>query len=140
LVRNAGWEIHEFELHGPCRVENPFRDATLIGEFASPSGRTNRVLGFHDGGDAWRLHYAPDEEGEWRYRLRGEGVEIAQTGRLRCAAARGHGFLRIHPEHPYAFAYADGTPFFPMGDTCYGPYGKQLRVSAGAPHREEAGA
>jgi len=29
-------------------------------------------------------------------------------------------FIRIHPGNPYAFARADGTPFFPMGDTCYG--------------------
>jgi len=49
-------------------------------------------------------------------------VEIAQTEHLRCLAARGHGFLRIHPENPYAFAWADGPPFFPMGDTCYGLY------------------
>jgi hypothetical protein len=32
------------------------------------------------------------------------------------------GFIRIHPQNPYAFAYDDGTPFFPMGDTCYGLY------------------
>lgn len=118
----ARWDIHEFELHGPCRVENPFRDAALIGEFTSPSGRTKRISGFYDGGDAWRLRFAPDEEGEWRYRLHGEGVEISQTGRLQCVPASGHGFLRIHPENPYAFAWADGTPFFPMGDTCYGLY------------------
>jgi hypothetical protein len=28
----------------------------------------------------------------------------------------------VHPQNPYAFAYADGTAFFPMGDTCYGLY------------------
>ena len=40
--------------------------------------------------------------------------------RLIAGPPREHGFLSIHPENPYAFAYADGTPFFPMGDTCYG--------------------
>ncbi len=116
------WEIHEFELQGPCRVENPFRDAALIGEFTSPSGKTATIAGFYDGNDTWRLRFAPNEEGEWRYRLHGEGVEISQRGRLQCLAARGHGFLRVHPQNPYAFAHADGTPFFPMGDTCYGLY------------------
>jgi hypothetical protein len=43
----ARWEIHEFELHGPCHVGNPFRDAALVGEFISPSGRTNRISGFY---------------------------------------------------------------------------------------------
>ena len=88
----------------------------------SPSGKTNVLDGFYDGDETWRVRFAPDEEGEWSYLLRGEGVEILQRGKVRCIAPRGNGFIRIHPENPYAFAYADGTPFFPMGDTCYGLY------------------
>jgi hypothetical protein len=122
MIEVPRWEMHEFELHGRSRVENPFRDAALVGEFTAPSGTALRIEGFHDGGDAWRLRFAPTEEGEWRYRLRGEGVAIAREGRLRCIAPRGHGPIRIHPENPYAFAHADGTAFFPMGDTCYGLY------------------
>lgn len=114
------WEMHEFAVKGHAQVENPFRDAALVGEFVSPSGKTNILDGFHDGEDVWRLRFAPDEEGEWSYLLRGEGVEILQRGRLRCTAARTRGFIGRHPDNPYAFAYADGTSFFPMGDTCYG--------------------
>jgi hypothetical protein len=122
LVTVPRWEMHEFELHGDSHVENPFRDAALVGEFTSPSGKTITNEGFYDGGDIWRLRFTPDEEGEWRYLLRGEGVELHRRGRLRCIAPRGHGFIRIHPDNPHAFAYTDGTPFFPMGDTCYGLY------------------
>ena len=122
LVEVPRWQVHEFELHGRSHVERPFGDAALVGEFTAPSGQTTLVEGFHDGGDTWRLRFAPSEEGEWRYRLRGEGVEIFQSGRLKCVAPRGHGFIHIHPQKPYAFAHADGTPFFPMGDTCYGLY------------------
>jgi hypothetical protein len=118
----ARWEMHEFELHGRSHVENPFCDAALVGEFTSPSGKMTIAEGFYDGGDTWRLRFTPDEEGEWRYLLRGEGVELHQRGRLRCTAARGHGPIRVHPDNPYTFAHADGTPFFPMGDTCYGLY------------------
>ena len=116
------WELHEFVLHGRSRQGNPFRNAALVGEFTAPSGKVQTVEGFYGGGDTWRLRFAPDEEGQWRYLLRGEGVELSQRGRLRCTAPRGHGFIRIHPENPYAFAFSDGTPFFPMGDTCYGLY------------------
>jgi len=116
------WEMHEFELHSRSHVENLFRDAALVGEFTSPSGKKIVAEGFYDGDDTWRLRFTPDEEGEWRYLLRGEGVELHRRGRLCCIAPRGHGFIRIHPDNPYAFAYADGTPFFPMGDTCYGLY------------------
>ncbi len=116
------WEMHEFELHGRSHVENAFRDAALVGEFTSPSGKKIVTEGFYDGDDTWRLRFTPEEEGEWRYLLRGEGVELHRRGRLRCIAPRGHGFIRIHPDNPHAFAYADGAPFFPMGDTCYGLY------------------
>ncbi|MCC6232788.1 MAG: DUF4038 domain-containing protein [Verrucomicrobiales bacterium] len=114
------WAMHEFQVSGRSRVANPFRDAALVGEFVAPSGRTNVLDGFHDGGEVWRLRFAPDEEGEWSYLLRGEGVEILERGRLRCTPPVGRGAIRVHPEHPHAFAYADGSPFFPMGDTCYG--------------------
>ncbi|HSH94606.1 MAG TPA: DUF5060 domain-containing protein, partial [Roseimicrobium sp.] len=116
------WEMHEFELHGRCQAENPFRDARLAGEFTAPSGKTMTVEGFYDGEDVWRLRFAPNEEGEWHYVLRGEGVEILQHGALKCLPSSGHGLIGIHPQNPYVFAYADGTPFFPMGDTCYGLY------------------
>jgi hypothetical protein len=114
------WEMHEFSATGKAHVANPFRDAALVGEFLSPSHKITVIDGFYDGDQTWRLRFAPDEEGDWSYLLRGEGVEVLQRGRLRCTAARSHGFIHIHPENPYAFAYADGTPFFPMGDTCYG--------------------
>lgn len=114
------WEMQEFVVAGRALTGNPFRDAALVGEFTSPSGAVKVVDGFYDGGETWRLRFAPDEEGEWNYRLRGEGVEVHQRGTLRCTAPRGRGFIRVHPESPHAFAYDDGTPFFPMGDTCYG--------------------
>jgi hypothetical protein len=120
VVTVLRWEMHDFELHGRSHVDNPFRDAALVGEFTSPSGKKIITEGFCDGGDTWRLRFTPEEEGEWRYLLRGEGVELHQRGRLHCTSPRGHGFIRVHPDNPYAFAYADGTPFFPMGDTCYG--------------------
>lgn len=122
MVTVPRWEMHEFELHGRSHVDNPFHDAALIGEFTSPSGKALTVEGFHDGGDTWRLRFTPDEEGEWRYLLRGEGVELLCRGRLQCVKSENHGFIRIHPDNPYAFAHADGVPFFPMGDTCYGLY------------------
>ncbi len=120
VVEVARWEMHEFSLRAKAHVANPFRDAALVGDFVSPSGKTNVIDGFHDGGDRWRLRFAPNEEGEWNYVLRGEGLEVLQRGTVRCTKPRSHGFIRIHPENPYAFARTDGTPFFPMGDTCYG--------------------
>jgi hypothetical protein len=113
-------ETYEWELHGQAHVENPFRDAALVGEFVSPSGKKISLEGFYCGGDSWKLRFVPEETGEWRYLLRGEGVSLWAEGKLTAKPPREKGFIRIHPENPYTFAYSDGTPFFPMGDTCYG--------------------
>ncbi len=78
------------------------------------------VEGYYDGGETWRLRFAPDEEGDWQYLLRGEGVELFERGSIVVGPATGRGLIGIHPQNPYAFAYSDGTAFFPMGDTCYG--------------------
>ena len=120
LAETTRWKMHEFTLHGRAHVGNPFRDAALVGEFRAPSGKTVVAEGFHDGDDTWRLRFAPDEEGGWQYLLRGEGVELFEEGRLEVAPAATRGFIGIHPGNPYAFAHSDGTPYFPMGDTCYG--------------------
>lgn len=120
VVEVPRWEMYEFELHGQCSAENPFRDVSLTGEFTAPSGKRLTISGFYDGGDTWRLRFVPDEEGEWRYTLHGKGIEIAASGSMKCIAPHGPGMIHIHPANPYAFARDDGSAFFPMGDTCYG--------------------
>ncbi len=126
------WSMHEFTSTGNTHAGNPFRDAMLVGEFTSPSGKIKVIDGFYDGDNTWRLRFVPNEEGEWSYQLRGEGVEILQHGKINCIGMIGHGFIRIHQQNPFSFAKDDGTPFFPMGDTCYGlhddsPITKELR-------------
>jgi hypothetical protein len=116
------WDMHEFELHGKSWTDNPFTQSAVIGEFMSPSGKKLIVEGFYDRDDTWRVRFAPDEEGDWHYLIRGEGVEVFQEGVLRCIPPKSKGFIHIHPDNPYAFAYDNGEPFFPMGDTCYGLY------------------
>lgn len=119
-VKLARWQMHEFVMRGRANVANPSRDATLAGEFTSPGGAVLQAEGFYDGGDTWRLRFVPTEEGEWSYLLRGEGVEIFERGRILAGPPATRGFIGIHPANSYAFAYSDGSPFFPMGDTCYG--------------------
>jgi len=116
------WDMHEFELHGKSWVDNPFIQSAVIGEFVSPSGKKLMADGFYDGDDTWRVRFAPDEEGDWRYLVRGEGVEIFREGVLHCISPKSKGFIHVHPDNPYAFTYDNGDPFFPMGDTCYGLY------------------
>lgn len=134
VVSVPKWTMHEFSIKGNIASDNPFRDAALVGQFTTPSGRTRVIEGFYDGGNTWRLRFVPDEEGEWSYLLRGEGVDIYRRGKINCTAATGRGFIRIHPQNPFSFATDDGTPFFPMGETCYGlhddsPITRELRAA-----------
>ncbi len=122
LIEVPLWQVHEFRLRSTTWVGNPWREAMLLGEFEAPSGRRLMVPGFFEEPDIWCVRFTPDEPGPWHYRLRGEGVVLHTRGRLEAIPSSGHGYIRAHPLNPYAFAHADGTPFFPLGDTAYGLY------------------
>lgn len=77
-------KIYEFKVKGTAAVKNPYREAILVGEFISPSGKLTIVDGLYAGKREWRLRFLPGEAGEWSYLLRGEGVSILQHGKLIC--------------------------------------------------------
>jgi len=131
LIRCPRSKMTEFNVKAAANVSNPYQDAMLVGEFISPTGKSHIMDGFYDGNGIWKLRFVPDEEGTWTYRLRGEGVNILEEGDLLCTASEEHGFIRIHPESPYGFSYADSLPFFPMGDTNYGLYDDSPITAAG---------
>ena len=59
--------------------------------------------------------------GEWRYTTHSNPPELdGKTGvHLHCTPRRGiTGPVRVE-QHVTHFAYADGTPYFPVGTTCY---------------------
>ena len=79
------------------------------------AGRTFPITGFQDGPNLWRLRFSPDTEGEWTYT-----TSTGQSGAFQCVAAEpgNHGPVQVHDT--YHFRYADGTPYYPFGTTCYG--------------------
>lgn len=99
----------------------------LTANFAGPGGVQYEVPGFWDGGNTWRVRFAPPVPGEWRYRttaaVSGDSGLDAQTGAFTVQPASGDnplfshgGFLRVSPSKRY-LTYSDGTPFFWLGDT-----------------------
>ena len=46
---------------------NPLNEITFGATFTSPSGQTQQVDGFWDGGASWRARFKPDELGEWKF-------------------------------------------------------------------------
>ncbi|HVY50661.1 MAG TPA: DUF5060 domain-containing protein [Devosia sp.] len=114
----AKWDIFEIVLSGPSDG-NPYLDVTLEAIFTQ-SGRSIRVPGFYDGSGTYRIRFMPDAEGDWRYRTRSSAPALDdRSGAFTCttAAPGVHGPVRVRNQ--FHFAYADGTPYFPFGTTCY---------------------
>jgi hypothetical protein len=112
------WEVFELVLAGPS-TGNPFTDVQWTATFAL-GHRTIVVDGFYDGAGQYKLRFMPDTEGEWSYVTAASVSDLSgKTGKFTCTAALPsvHGPVTVRNTHH--FAYADGTPFFPFGTTCY---------------------
>jgi len=112
------WEVFEIRLAGPS-TGNPYVDVQLGATF-SLGHRTVQVDGFYDGEGSYKFRFMPDTLGNWNYTTASNAPELSgKSGSFTCVAAQPgvHGPVRVRNTHH--FAYADGTPFFPFGTTCY---------------------
>ena len=112
------WGIFELALSGPTEG-NPFTDVQFGARFQH-GHRTIDVDGFYDGAGVYRVRLMPDTIGAWRYVTRSNVPALAgATGEFACIApaADNHGPVAVQDR--YAFAYADGAPYFQVGTTCY---------------------
>ncbi len=84
------WHPVTIDFHGPETSEiatdpNPFLDYRLKVRFLGPSGRICNVPGFFAGdgkssgrGSIWRVHFTPDQAGEWSFQASfRQGAEVA---------------------------------------------------------------
>lgn len=102
-------------LRGPSHG-NPFVDVELTAVFQS-GGTMINVGGFYDGDGAYRLRFLPPLAGRWSFTTNSTArsldgvhgvVEVADSDSRGAVRAEGRGF-----------AYADGSPFVPLGTTSY---------------------
>lgn len=114
----AKWDLFEWTLKGP-EDGNPFRDVVLQA-FFEHRGRRVTVNGFYDGAGQYIIRFMPDMIGDWTFVTHSNVPELdRQTGQLTCTAPRpdNHGPVRV--SRTYHFSYEDGTPYYPIGTTCY---------------------
>ncbi|BCG74118.1 hypothetical protein MesoLj113a_52760 [Mesorhizobium sp. 113-1-2] len=112
------WDMFEIELKGPADG-NPFVEIELSASF-SQANRSIAVPGFYDGDGTYRIRFMPDNEGSWSYVTHSTIPSLAgKSGAFEATApsAGNHGPVRVR--NKFHFAYADGTPYFPFGTTCY---------------------
>ncbi|MGQ9732078.1 MAG: DUF5060 domain-containing protein [Candidatus Zipacnadales bacterium] len=113
------WGCYEVVLQQQGEYTNPFTDVTLQGTFQH-TDKSVVVEGFYDGGTTWKLRFMPDREGRWTYTTQSSDPGLdGQTGEFTVGppSAGNHGPVRVH--NTFHFAYADGTPYLPIGTTCY---------------------
>ena len=112
------WGLFEITLNGPDGG-NPFVEVELSARFTQ-GDRSVTVAGFYDGGGTYRVRFMPPSAGEWRYETASNRAPLhGKAGKFTAArpSAGNHGPVRVH--NTFHFAYADGTPFYPVGTTCY---------------------
>lgn len=122
------WEMQEIVLQSAAAYANPYADVTVWIDLKGP-GFAKRVYGFWDGGRTWRVRFVATAPGDWVWTTASNQPNDAGlnagTGTLKAVAwsatelaenPNRHGFLRA-TANGRALEYADGTPFFILGDT-----------------------
>lgn len=125
------WECVELELSSSVEYDNPFMEVELKLEFSGPKGERLLVPAFWDGGRLWKARFAPTSEGEWKWKsicskLSDKGLhgrEGTVAGVPWSAAdieenPNRRGFVRVNISGRF-FEYADGRPFYWLGDTLW---------------------
>jgi hypothetical protein len=112
------WGLFELSLKGSSDG-NPFLDVELGAQFRCK----NRVVepeGFYDGDGMYRIRFMPDTLGRWHYVTRSNLDELdGITGEFTCVEPSSGNHGPVGLRNTYHFAYADGTPYFQLGTTCY---------------------
>ena len=112
------WDIFELALKAPTNG-NPFLDVEFSAQFSQDT-TVIKIEGFYDGDQTFRLRFMPPRQGRWRYLTQSTVKELnGQSGAFEVVkpAARNHG--PVHVTNTFHFAYTDGTPYKPLGTTCY---------------------
>ena len=122
------WEMNEISLTTRQPYDNYYTDVTCWVELKGPNF-SKRIYGFWDGGTTFKVRVVATEVGEWSWtsgsnQTGDEGLNN-QSGRFTAvewteaekeANPVRRGFLRP-TSNGHALQYADGTPFFMVGDT-----------------------
>jgi hypothetical protein len=122
------WEAQEITFRAAREYPNPYVEVVCWIDLTGP-GHTGRVYGFWDGGRVFRVRFVATAPGEWHWRSGsnrpGDTGLNGGSGSLRAIAwteaekrenPNRRGFVRATP-NGHALQYADGTPFFLLGDT-----------------------
>ena len=113
------WGMFEVCLEG-ISEGNPFTERCITGTFKGAQECVT-VDGFYDGSGLYKVRFMPSFEGEYTFTVNGnyagDGTpEQRGTFTVTAPSEANHGPVHVAGMH---FAYADGTPYYSIGTTCY---------------------
>ena len=123
------WEMEELMFTATNTYQNAYTDVTIWVDLVGP-GFNKRIYGFWDGGQTFHLRLAATQPGSWTWKSGSDPEDPGLAGKSGSFTAIGwtevekeenplrRGFLKA-TENKHALEYADGTPFFIIGDTWY---------------------
>ncbi len=112
------WGMYEVELTGPADG-NPFLEVQFNAQFRCGETVID-AAGFYDGSGIYKIRCMPTLTGSWEYVTSSNRPQLDQKlGSFTCIepSASNHGPVQVHNQ--FHFAYADGTPYYSFGTTCY---------------------
>ncbi len=122
------WEMKEISFQGQNKYANPYKDVTAWVELKGP-GFSRRIYGFWDGENIFRVRIVATAPGTWSWtsgsnqpndaglnNKQGTFTAIAWTEAEKRENPNRRGFIQ-NTTNGHAVQYADGTPFFMLGDT-----------------------
>lgn len=118
-TRVEKWKIFEITLKGTDRG-NPFTEITFSAEFSN--GTAKKVInGFYDGNGIYRIRFMPQETGRWNYITSSNLKQLdKKKGFFECVDAGEDNQGPVVVKDNLYLAYADGSPHYSFGTTCYG--------------------
>lgn len=121
------WETQEIVLQSARDYDNAYAEVDCWIELTGP-GFARRVSGFWDGGRTFRVRFVATAPGEWHWEVHSNqpsDTGLAGAGKFKAVDwtdaekqenPNRRGFVRASA-NGHALNYADGTPFFLLGDT-----------------------
>lgn len=136
------YEVMEVTFTGNNNYENPYIDVNFDVTLVGPGAKTYTIPAFWDGENIWKARLVATEPGTWNWftgnsQTKDSGLNDkigsftaeAWTEAQKEANPNRRGFIRVAPDK-HALEYADGTPFFLIGDTWWSALTRTYRWSS----------
>lgn len=111
------WETLELRFSGKCEG-NSFLDYEIHGSFFSKNEQ-HYITGFYDGDGEYVVRFMPSFTGRYTYRIDGSYSDAIREGSFEVVEAEGNNRGPVKVTDQFHFTYSDGTPYYPIGTTCY---------------------